>query len=175
MKANQFDHLFTNIFGVLLRSALRCSAQSYYCEVWGISRQNPCLSPSSHWIMIELFKMKCAIPVQILQTLFLWEICTPNHILRFGLNKQSQDISDGPTVIQSLRKLAKIFIDIIMSVMWPLLCVAMLSLTAAWHLSGRGPMSVICVTRTKFIIWPHGASTIDHHASRIWQDTQNYR
>ena len=68
-------------------------------------------------VMIELFKMKCANTLQILQTLFLWEICTPNHILRFGLNKQSQDISDGPTVIQSLRKLAKIFIDIIMSVM----------------------------------------------------------
>ena len=107
-KASQFDHSFIlKLFCSPLKSAFGCKPWSYYCELWGISRQDPCLSPSSHWIMIELFKMKCAIPVQILQTLFLWEICTPNHILRLGLNKQSQDISDGLKVIRSLRKLAK--------------------------------------------------------------------
>ena len=143
------------------------------CDLWGISRQDLCLTPSSHQIMIELFKMKCAIPVQILQTWFLWEICTPNHILRLGLNKQSQDISDGLEVIRSLRKLAKCLLTS-SCVMWPCSVYRCYLWRRRNIYQGGDPLAVICVTRTKFIIWPHGASSIDHRASIIWQDTQNY-
>ena len=119
--------------------------------------------------------MKCAMPVQILQTLLLWEICTPNHILRFELNKQSQNISDGLNMIQSLRKLANFILTsspTSIRKMWPCSVTDVISDGCVTSIRAGPALAVICVTRTKFIIWPHGASLIDHHAYRIWQERQ---